>query len=434
MLPSELTDDGSLIVSNQLEQRVCRWMLWSSPILFIVGWVVACLLAKNLLFRLPVEPTSQLAKFKLGMIGGIAAVLPGIVWWCGLWIQNKNANGVLRSPILCTLTTITVTVGICVAMTNPKATYALQESIKARAPQLDFVRNIVFQQQSLSRPTTGKQVAKIGLIGSSQVMLGIDADQLAEDTGGETHSCCMPGMVPMQYAAVSQPMANKKLTHVVCWLSEFDFYREKTLPTNRLRWCSSAHNMAQLLDTLDWNLCFKNRGELADLAFAATCPLWQQRSVIQMGAFRFWWRFDNVESSEKTKDADEQKIGGKLVAKEQGVANARKNIQRTPLLLANVASFQQFANAIVASGAKLIVIEGESHPDTMNAYPHEFRSETRQMLMEKSVEIGFEYFESEQRPQFELSDWRDAVHLNERGRAKLTEFVATLINGDKPAK
>ena len=42
-------------------------------------------------------------------------------------------------------------------------------------------------------------------------------------------------------------------------------------------------------------------------------------------------------------------------------------------------------------------------------------------------ETGYRFIAAESRPQFELSDWRDAVHLNEQGREKLTQFLAQKI-------
>ena len=95
-------------------------------------------------------------------------------------------------------------------------------------------------------------------------------------------------------------------------------------------------------------------------------------------------------------------------------------------------AFAQFAKTITDAKIRLIVIEGESHPDTMNAYPLEFRTETRQRLQSMSEKVGFQYADDGQRPSFDESDWRDAVHLNTNGRRRLTRYVASLIDKNSP--
>ena len=313
---------------------------------------------------------------------------------------------------------------------NPRAAWIFQEAVKARTPQLNFARNIVFVQQHLhlSKQDTAESSAsglKIGLVGSSQTNLGVDSAQLSRQMNeAKVAKICLPGMVPLQYAALGRDIDAQNFDVVVCWLSEFDFFREQTLPTNRLRWCCDLANFQSLLSILSSKLIWKSRSDMADLAVATQVGIWQQRELFQMLAFRFWWRFD-AETTIASKE--EIQIGARLGNRKQGITNARKNIARTPLLETNFAAFRQFQKDVTVSGAQLIVLEGECHPDTMVAYDKTFRPETRGRLKTLAADERFLFVEADERFDIKESDWSDAVHLNETGRSKLTSFLASFI-------
>ena len=423
MLPSENNDSASVDCVRKFERRLATWACYLIPVWMAAGLVGAVVFGKTLLFLQPAQPWSHVVSSKLGLAAGVAVAALPLAW--RLMIRLQPMINRFWSGWMSTVVVAATVIVIGLAIQHPRGAFLVQETVKARAPQLNFVRNIIFQQQALESDRPKAKGKRVGLIGSSQTNLGIDSDLLSSKANCEVYKTCMPGMVPTQYAALARRFADQKPTHVVCWLSEFDFFRESTLPTVRLRWCSDRFNFRSLLGTLDTKQKFKNRGELADIGFAALCPVWKQRSVAQMGLFRFWWRFD--QTNDAPVDEDERQVGGQLVNKEQGVENAKKNIKRTALVETNFAAFRHFANCVTQSGAKLIVIEGESHPDTMKAYSPAFRIENHSTLKQMAGEVGFDFIVAKARPQFDLDDWRDAVHLNQHGRDKLTRFIAQRI-------
>ncbi|MBB3206284.1 hypothetical protein FHS27_002093 [Rhodopirellula rubra] len=426
-LPQEIETNQACRCVSDWERGLSTILLWSSPVILIVTWVGSATFGKTLLFLYPAASPAGFISSKLGLVAGILAALSIVLYWATLRtarIERANRLPGL-SPLLCLL-------GLGLGgllLQFPKSHWVFQESVKARTPQLEFSRNIIFMQQKLFTEApieiTPAPLSKVGLVGSSQINLGIDVEQLETWSGeGAVHKYCLPGMVPLQYQALSAPLAEKRLDVVVCWLSEFDFFRERELPTSRLRWCAETANVRDVFSVLTPNQAWFNRGHLADLATAVVTPLWSQREPIQMLSFRFWWRFD---VGAPVASDEEQQVGARLADLDQGVKNAKQNIQRTPLVDANFQAFERFARRLTDAGTRLVIIEGESHPLTMEAYPPAFRAETREKLSELSRSVGFDFVTTDQRVQLETDDWRDAVHLNETGEAKLTNWLMNYL-------
>lgn len=431
MLPEEDHGQPTRDAVQQFESTVIRWLIRLIPLWLVAGWLVIGPLRNTILFLQPVRPFRHWMATPAALLAGIAVVsgclATGLLWFLGRKLSSAKPNMIGWFGFV-----VGVTMGVVVCgnvLNETKVRFTLEESVKSRAPQLDFVRNIAFKQQELRLPAdqpAQSSQPRIAIIGSSQINLGIDVSLLKKQTLSEdVISVCMPGMVPVQYLALRDDLIAKSPTHVVCWVSEFDFFRESHLPTVRLRWCVDRDNLPQIASTLTLPQKYQNRSQLADLSLASIMPLWQQRSLLQLALFRFWWGWD-AEGQEI--DKDEAAIGGRLADKEQGIKNVRQNISRTPMVESNFAAFSQFANIFDDVGIQLIVIEGETHPDAMKVYPHKFRMETRQRLAEMAEKNRhFRYITEAERPAFDESDWRDAVHLNELGRMKLTTFVAEMI-------
>ena len=425
-LPSELSDSDATRV---FETRLLRWCTWFLPLLILGTCVLIGRYPKTILFLQQAESWRTMLAPKIMLISVVLPVSAMVCWWLSIRFEHAT-NRPLANVVSITLVVLSLLVS-GVLLGHPRIAFTLREAVKARAVQANFVRNMAFQQELLEtqRNVPSEATRRIVLVGSSQINLGIDPDTLGEACAADlVVSACMPGMVPTQYFAVSERLAQQQPTHVVCWLSEFDFFREDTLPIVRMRWVSDRDNVRQLLRSMTAREKVRHRGELADLALAAALPTWRLRSMFQMVAFRFWWAWDD---DVLELDEDEKRIGGRLVDRKAGVANARQNIKRTSLVELNFRAFEGFARRVTRGGAKLIVLEGESHPDTMAAYPAEFRAETRERLTALAESIGFDYVTERALPDFKESDWRDAVHLNEKGRDRLTQFVAARLASDE---
>ncbi|QEF99484.1 hypothetical protein Mal15_35490 [Stieleria maiorica] len=417
---------------KELETRLVRWALFALPIIVPIAFVIAGRYWRTLLFLQPPVEWSTMFSRPAAWAGGVIAACAVLAWWLSLRISHIGSR---RGQWFAVAVAVVAVVCVTDRLADvSRARFVLEEAVKSRAPHLDFVRNIAFKQQTLRAPLPANVAdrQRIFLVGSSQINLGIDAAQLrAKTSADEVVGVCMPGMVPLQYLAVADPLVRQRPSVVICWVSEFDFFRETTVPTVRLRWLMDRTSLLRIASTLSLRHQFVQRAQLADLALASLSTLWQQRSLFQMVAFRFWWDWD---AEGHTISEDEATVGGQLVDQEQGLRNIRRNIRRTPLVDSNFDAFAKFSALVVQSGGRLIVLEGESHPDAMAAYPPEFRSETRRRLGQMAETIGFEYRTEGMRPSFGPDDWRDAVHLNQFGRERLTESVSELIRRPSPAE
>ena len=425
-LPAELEDD---IAARDFESWWMRLCWRTLPLGIFVTWVLVGRYPKTIMFLQAPNDWSALLSAKVLIAAVAFPAMTMLLWYASQRLgetASRSAQGIAAVVLV-----LLALVGLGVIIQHPRATFLVREAVKARAVQANFVRNMAFKQELLHQPSPPptKNTPRVMLVGSSQINLGIEPENLRERCGADqVIAACMPGMVPTQYLAMANRLGDQHPTHVVCWLSEFDFFRENTLPVIRMRWLCDGESVTDLVRVMTAGERLQRRGELADLTLAAAAPTWRFRSMIQLIAFRFWWRWDQDPTD---LNEDEKRIGGRLIDKQAGVTNARQNIRRTSLVELNFRAFERFAQIVTSRGATLVVLEGESHPDTMRVYPSEFRTETRQRLSKLADTIGFEYVSDEELPTFQLTDWRDAVHLNELGREKLTQFVAARLQSRK---
>lgn len=412
---------------RSLERRVVRWTFYGAPLVFVLVWLVAAGAGKALLFLQPTDfSVERLTESRLGWIAACCVVAAGVVWAATFRLSARLSDRAVTTFVV--VLTIVIILLAAAALQHQRSSQFFREIVKVRAPQLTFPRNIVFMQQRL--PALRREVPRaerltVGLVGSSQVNLGVDELVLSEEIGDAVvQKLCLPGMVPFQYMALSQDLADIRFDVVVCWLSEFDFYREREIPTTRIRWCMTPDVVEDLSTVVGLKQRWANRGAFADLWTASRNPIWRQKDLIRTLIFRTWWRFDE---DIHDFDSDEQKVGARLADREQGVTNARSNIQHTVLVDANFDAFELFSRRLVTAGTRLVVVEGESHPETMAVYPFEFREETRRRLTDLSTEIGFDLVFSSERVQFNDDDWKDAVHLNEQGRIRFTNWLGAYL-------
>ena len=256
-------------------------MLYWTPALLIAGCVIAGVFWRSILFLQPPQGISSSVR-PVGIAGGLLLASIPVICWVSLSVQPKRLRGCWDVIAFTCAFALTLLTGFL--LDQDRMRFVLEEAVKSRATQTDFTRNIAFKQQLLRqhRPEVEIGKSRVLIIGSSQINLGIDAQQLQKDTGSEeVLSACMPGMVPLQYLALSGGVVEQRPTHVVCWLSEFDFFRETSLPTVRLRWCMDRENLIPGR----FRRCRPRSGleieaKIADLTTARFTTLWQQRSLV----------------------------------------------------------------------------------------------------------------------------------------------------------
>lgn len=86
--------------------------------------------------------------------------------------------------------------------------------------------------------------------------------------------------------------------------------------------------------------------------------------------------------------------------------------------------FIHFADRILSSDIKLIVIDAPTHPLMDGTYKKEVGIRYHKFLLEQSEEMGFIFLDKHMLPTFTADDFIDFTHLNRQGRENMTSFMA----------
>jgi hypothetical protein len=303
------------------------------------------------------------------------------------------------------------------------------EGAKRRLAPFTLPRAMLFWQTDDRRESWPRDKRVIVLLGSSQLAFAVDA-RAAETAlpGSVLVTRSLPGFSITQYLQVADPLAERGAADVVCWISEFDVFREKRLPVNRLRYLAGGRSTVAMAGLLGPAGCFGQRGELADLATAVVLPQWRDRDTIREVAFDLWWpKLQSVEAMPVS-----GRDGQRHFNVEQQRANIRASIARTGMVEFNFASFEAFARRLKERGVRLHVFEGHTNIRPLSPELVAYRGEVRTRLQRLAGTIGFEYVSETRMPVFAESDFCDVYHLGEKGRAKFTAFLVERL-GPSPA-
>lgn len=381
----------------------------------------------HILYLQPVPETWQLTEALHSKPAIAVAVLLAACPW--IWFASLRADRFIpdRTIPLAMILSVLLTIAVSFLLNTSRATWFFVEWTKVRTPNPSFARNTLFwEQRSFESEGSDSASTRVGLVGSSQTYQGFDLKRLHEscpDFAFEKNT--LAGFGPMQYPFLWHRMQERKFDIIVCQLSEFDFFREDSIPVSRLRWASSASGVAAVADVLTTEQQWSGRSELADLSVAAAVPLWRQRDHFRRTVFGYWWKKSDPPSEEATtanRLADTPGL-------EEAIGYLKKNVGEKKLVDANFQSFRRFAEQARNSGVHLIVLEGHVHPDARSAYDvNGLQLSTRSRLKEMSAASGFEYHSSETQPAFQADDFSDAYHLNDQGQAKLSLYLASVLD------
>lgn len=376
----------------------------------------------------PTESWQLMSGYESKSAMAVAILIAGIPW---IWFAGLRAEGTLagiRMPWAVVLTGIILT-SAAIILSTTRATWFLVEWTKVRTPNPSFARNTLFWEQrnfeSVRSETSSKNVS---LLGSSQTYQGFDLQLLKEICPGLSfEKNTLAGFGPMQYPFLLSRIRERNVDVIVCHLSEFDFYREDVLPTSRLRWASSIDGVTTVAGTLTGHQLWCNRSEFADLSAAAAMPFWRHRDHFRRAAFGYWWRISEPLPNGKA-DNSVARLADAPALKE-AIGFLKKNVGHKKLVEANFRSFRSFATDVSDDDIRLIVLEGQVHPDARAEYDTDnLQQTTRTRLKKMSQTVGFDYFPGELMPRFAADDFADAYHLNELGRLKLSEFLASVLS------
>jgi hypothetical protein len=441
-VPATISNQISFPTSDALADRCTRYReaesIWAqracifSPVLAIIAVPLVHHFLLWVMYLQPIPSGWQFTgafRSKISLAAGLAVAAVPWVWWIGLKLDSTTRRHRMPSAVVLSLV---ATFTCCLALNSPRATWFFVEWVKPRTPNPSFARNTLFwEQRSFERRDNDQATENVGFIGSSQTYQGVDLNLLQREC--KTLNCeknTLAGFGPMQYPFLLNRIQEREFDTVVCHLSEFDFFREDSVPVNRLRWAASTQGVASLLATLSPQQKWANRGEMADLTFAAVVPLWRQRDHFRRTVFGYWWKKSDppiTEPEAETRLADASALS-------EAIGFLKQNIGHKDLVEANFESFEQFARNVHRQNIELIVLEGFVHPEARAAYDRDgLQKNTRKRLSEMAAENGFSYLNESQLPELTATDFADAYHVNEVGRQKLSAFLGSYLSQLTPS-
>lgn len=445
MSPAETSQ---LDVERRWASIVCRW----SPLLGIFVWALA---AKYLLFVMYLKPPptaldwTEALRWKPAIVLGLCGFGGPWLWLLAIdWQQRVVRCRRSRFPLAGILSLVWVGL-VCLAFSSPRVVWFFVEWAKVRTPNPSFARNTLFwEARNFERKPEAEDHHhhSVGLVGSSQIYQGTDLDLLARQVpAARFEKNCLAGFGPLQYLWLKDRLLERRFNTIVCWLSEFDFFREDQLPVSRLRWAATPNGCRELWHAIDRPFVnvrrrianiqngsnwtddaddqWEFRGDYADLSFAAVVPIWRHRDHIRRALFAYWWNV-SLPTPVAVDEGPQLAQSSDLPAAQ---VSLRQNVGRKRLVDANFSAFQRFALVLKEHQIDLIVCEGTTDPRATAVYDGTFRRETRNRLTRMAVASGFTYLDFERLPQFTESDFADPYHLNADGRTRFSEYLADIL-------
>ncbi len=344
---------------------------------------------------------AQLAGVRAALWALAFAAIPA-VWRIGLrikrpfgWIWLAVAGTVLAAECL---------------LATPRVQAALWLAARARLEgRQHFMREVCYVrlEEAAGRTAAGPAVV---LVGSSQVLLGVDEHLLAAEQSLPVIRRAMFGMTPLRALSMRAYVPFRNQDRCVQYLSEFDFTNHDEFPFEWFRPYASWRTVPDVLRCVSGRVKLLRWRQVVDYALAATTEWWRARDFLRQIAFHF----SGGERTEATEKAPPDLAAA--AAKARGPLNFRAG---------EIAGFRQFARRLSEQGVELIVFEGGVNPAIDSEDRRQAKRETREMVAH-FLAGGYGRYVPLEEQVLDLGpgDWFDMNHLGPTGREKLTRRIA----------
>ena len=416
MIPEEASPAQNAERCRAAERGAARWACGVVPLLALAALPALPSAAQFLVSLKVPNPLWDARRFTEGRTLAVFVSLAALPWfWRGwLWAEAQFARRVRAYFPVAPLLGLALLVAANGLYDHPRAQWFFLEAAKVRIERDRYERNVINWKFDNLVFDPARHPRSVKVIGSSQVLAAVDETMirgLLPDVHVEVK--WLSGFAIMEYQVAASEILAQRPTVLVCWISEFDVFREDRVPANRLRHHGSLAGALGLCRAPGAKEAWRNRAEIADIVAGALMPLWRDRDLVRAVAAHFWWPRQENRAAEEPAAA---------MARER--ENVRRAVRRTRLIEANLRSFRSFAERVVSEGVRLCVFEGVTHPDGMATYDPSFRRETRAALAAMAREVGFEFVPEEAMPRFTRDDFESIYHLNEAARERFTLFLA----------
>lgn len=340
------------------------------------------------------------------LIGALIGGSIPAVWALGWRVRTKRGRVVLAVGLV-----VVAAEGL---LLQPTIQAALWLATRARLEaDQSFMREVCYVRLEENVGRSDERPAII-LVGSSQVLNGVDAGLLRELVYPvPVIRRAMFGMTPLKTLAMQAYMPFRAGDTCVQYLSEFDFTNQEAFPFAWLRPYGSWRTAPEVLRCLSWRVKVRHWREVIDYLMAATTEWWRARDALNRIVFRFC-------VTEREQDAGYE--GGRPFDPAMAAEQARGDLK---FEAAEWAAFQRLARRLEVQQVAMLVFEGDVNPAIYSDQRRRVKQTVRERLEEcLAAGAGRYVSREEQALDLEASDWRDMTHLGRSGREKMTRRIA----------
>ncbi|MDR0993508.1 MAG: hypothetical protein LBN38_02925 [Verrucomicrobiota bacterium] len=275
-----------------------------------------------------------------------------------------------------------------------------------------FMREVCYIRLEESRSHRPEAPAVL-VVGSSQVLNGVDEQQLRQLLAPTPIlRRAMFGMTPLKALAMLPYMPFQAGDTCITYLSEFDFTNQERFPASWFRPYASWKTLPQVVRCIGSAAWGRDGGQLVDYAMAATWESWRMRDFARQLVFHFWGRPADHGKGET----------GALSSIRDALAAQQAELTFSP---AEQKAFKRFARHLQQGDVRLVVFEGDVNPLLYSPSHESAKAITRHWLVTFGPAPEYEYVSlAEQNLALGPEAWKDMTHLNEQGRAVLTQRMA----------
>jgi len=350
------------------------------------------------------------------LLGGALALLPGI-WGLGLRREQVRPGAGRRWPLAPLLALLGVAaIDICLQSYTGQSLF--WQAVRARSGHQHQAREVSLYREEAAACRKKSQIRPgIVLAGSSQILYGVDAAELARRTGKPVYRRAVAGMFLPELAASRDFLVFHPENHVVLWLSGFDLGARDTLYADAIRPQATPTGIRHLLGAAGGAFRLRHWRTYADLLLAATTELWRSRDYA-----RFLLEHPFSPAGLPTEAAPSDDALRQERAYEQLGSNpamVRLGLQVLSRLLADLS----------AHCRQVTVVEGRVNPAYPSSELSDLSAELRQCLEDARHRDHIHLIPiEEQLLDLPESFWRDMTHVTPEGRQRLTEELARLLS------
>lgn len=250
------------------------------------------------------------------------------------------------------------------------------------------------------------------LVGSSQILHGLDSRALSEALGRPVHRRALAGMFTLEACAASEPLVHPPAETAVFYLSPFDVGARKAVINDWKRMLITPETWQDLVQALGPSLAWDNIRPLAELWWSAHCRLWAIRDAPRQILFHLAGPEPEPETSEAIDTAN----------------LSDRHVVDPAWLEASFRALERVLQRMKEAGFRIVVFEGQINPSFRYWATDEFWQETNARIARTVEQAGGRYVPlSEYQPGISSDLWRDNTHVNAEGRRRLTQAIADYL-------